>query len=124
MSYRYPASIAPLDWTPSPHTTITFQRSRDRLGIVFPVMFAGPLFIGEGLAHNLSQTGCLVECDRSVLEGSYMTIRLLLPDRTPALSIQLAAVRWARMQHFGIEFLTLPDSDRARLEHFLLARRR
>jgi len=55
-------------------------------------MFSGALFIGEGLIHNLSQTGCLVECDRRMLEGSYMAVRLLLPDTTHALIIELASL--------------------------------
>lgn len=103
---------------------LIFQRSRDRLGIVCPVMFSGAFFIGEGLIHNLSHTGCLVECNRSMLEGSYMAVRLLLPDTIHALIIELAAVRWIRGKYFGMEFLKLPTSDQARLAHFLLAHQR
>ncbi|MBI4001699.1 MAG: PilZ domain-containing protein [Nitrospira defluvii] len=87
-------------------------------------MFASAPFIGEGVVHNLSQAGCLVECDRMVLEGSYMTVRVLLPDAARALTVELAAVRWVRKQYFGIEFLRLPTSDRARLEQFLLGHHR
>ena len=87
-------------------------------------MFSGPIFIGEGLIHNLSQTGCLVECDLRMLEGSYMAVRLLLPDSTHALTIELAAVRWIREEYFGMEFLKLPSSDQARLAHFLSAHQR
>ena len=87
-------------------------------------MFSGVLSIGEGLVHNLSHTGCLVECNRSMLEGSYRAVRLLLPDATHALTIELAAVRWTREEYFGIEFLKLPSSDQARLAHFLSAHQR
>lgn len=87
-------------------------------------MFAGAPFIEEGFIHNLSQTGCLIECDRSVLDGSYITVRLLLPDHIPALVVDLAAIRWVRAQYFGIEFLRLPPPDRSRLERFLSAHRR
>lgn len=124
MSHYSPASLGPLGRPPSSEAILIFQRSRDRLGIVCPVMFSGALFIGEGLIHNLSQTGCLVECDRRMLEGSYMAVRLLLPDTTHALIIELAAVRWIREEYFGIEFLKLPTSDQARLAHFLLAHQR
>ncbi len=82
-------------------------------------MFAGAPFIGEGVLHNLSQTGCRVECDRTVLQGSYMTLRLLLPDGIRSLIVELAAVRWVREQYFGIEFLRLPAPEHARLEEFL-----
>ena len=82
-------------------------------------MFAGAPFIGEGLIHNLSETGCLIECERRVLEGSYVTARLLLPDHVRALVIELAAIRWVREHCFGIEFLRVPAEDHSRLRRFL-----
>ena len=99
--------------------TLTFQRMRDRLGVVCPVMFASPQFIGEGVLHNLSRTGCRVECDRSIRQGSYITIRLLIPSSVHSLRIEVAAVRWAQEKYFGIEFLRLPLCEQARLQQFL-----
>lgn len=100
-------------------TTLTFQRTQARLNMACPVMFAGVPFIGEGTLHNLSRTGCRVECDRTVLRGSYMTVRLLLPDDRRSLIVDLAAVRWVSRHCFGIEFLRLPASEQTRLEQFL-----
>lgn len=105
-------------------TTLRFQRSHDRLGVSHPAMFAGAPFIGEGMIHNLSPTGCLIECDRPVLEGGYVTVRLLLPDQVRALVVELAAIRWVRDGYFGIEFLRLPPPDHSRLAMFLAAYRR
>lgn len=87
-------------------------------------MFAGARFIGEGTVLNLSPHGCLLECEGTVMEGSYLTVRLLLPDNDHALVIDLAAVRWVRRHYFGIEFLRLPASERHRLDQFLTAHRR
>ncbi len=86
-------------------------------------MFAGAQFIGEGTVLNLSPDGCLLECERTVMEGSYLTVRLLLPDNAPALVIELTAVRWVRKQYFGMEFLRLPASERNRLDRFLSTHR-
>lgn len=86
-------------------------------------MFAGAPFIEEGFIRNLSETGCLIECDRSVLNGSYITVRLLLPDHVRALVVELAAIRWVHERYFGLEFLRLPPSDHSRLEQFLSAHR-
>lgn len=82
-------------------------------------MFSGAPFIGEGIIQNLSQSGCLVECDRAVLQGSYIAVRVLLPDEMRSLIVDLAAVRWVRSQCFGIEFLRLPNSEHTRLAQFL-----
>ena len=87
-------------------------------------MFAGARFIGEGTVLNLSSTGCLLECEGTVMEGSYLAVRLLLPDNGRALIIDLAAVRWVRRHHFGVEFLRLPASERHRLDQFLAGHRR
>jgi hypothetical protein len=82
-------------------------------------MFSGMPSVGEGLVLNLSPYGCTVDGMRSVLNGSYMKLRLLLPDSTPSLRIELAAVRWVIGSCFGVEFLRLPVEDRKRLHRFL-----
>lgn len=104
-------------------TKLHFQRARDRLFMTCPVMFAGVPFIGEGYLLNLSPVGCTVECERSVLDGSYMRLRVLLPDHVPSIDINLAAVRWVRGSRFGVEFLHLPAQERSRLDRFLLGYR-
>ncbi len=86
-------------------------------------MFAGAQFIGEGTLLNLSPDGCLLECERTVMEGSYLALRLLLPDNARALVIELTAVRWVRTHYLGIEFLRLPTPERNRLDRFLSAHR-
>lgn len=87
-------------------------------------MFSGVPFIGEGFAHNISQGGCTVECDRIVLQGSYIKLRLWLTDGSAALAVDLAAVRWVREQYFGVEFLRLAADERAHLDEFLTNHRR
>jgi hypothetical protein len=100
-------------------TSLDFHRSRDRLPLLCPIIFAGVPFIGEGFLHNISPGGCTVECARSVLQGSYMKLRLLLPDQPPSLAIDLAAVRWVQKPYFGLEFLRLTGDQQVRLDEFL-----
>lgn len=113
-------SLRPLSHQTIAEATLAFQRSRDRLVITCPIMFAGVPFIGEGVIHNLSHAGCRAECDRTVQKGSYVTVRLLLPDHTTALIVELAAIRWVREGCFGIEFLRLPAFDQNRIDEFLI----
>jgi hypothetical protein len=86
-------------------------------------MFSGVPFIGEGYLLNLSPIGCTVDCERNVLNGSYMKLRLLLPDCIPSIDIDVAAVRWVRGQFFGVEFLRLHTQERSRLGRFLFDHR-
>lgn len=104
-------------------TALHFQRALDRLCMTCPVMFAGVPFIGEGYLLNLSSLGCTVECNRSLLDGSYMRLRLFLPDHVPSVDINLAAVRWVSGRFFGVEFLRLSPHERSRLDRFLLDHR-
>lgn len=103
----------------SSHVSLRFQRTHNRFSTACPVMFAAVPFIGEGSIQNLSQTGCEIACDRTVLKGSYITAHLFLPDESRSLTVDLAAVRWIGKQCFGIEFLRLPAADQTRLEQFL-----
>lgn len=105
-------------------TMLTFQRSRNRLEVRCPAMLAGAAYLSEALIHNLSEAGCLVECEHTILAGSCITARLLLPDQAPALVIEVAAIRWVRQHHFGIEFLRTPAPDHSRLNRFLSSYRR
>jgi len=98
---------------------LQFRRSSDRLLLACPVMFSGMPSIGEGLTLNLSLHGCTVEGMRTVLNGSYMKLRLFLPDSDFSLRVDLAAVRWVFGPYFGVEFLRLPVQDRSRLDRFL-----
>jgi PilZ domain len=99
--------------------SLHFQRSSDRLCLTCPIMYSGIPAIGEGLVLNLSPYGCTVETMRSVLNGSYMKLRLFMSDSHPSLRIELAAVRWVRESYFGVEFLRIPEQDRSRLDRYL-----
>lgn len=99
--------------------TLSFDRLHQRLNITCPALFSGTLFIAEGTVRNLSQAGCLLECDRAVLQGSYMPLRILLPDHHRSLIVELAAVRWVDGDRMGVEFLRFPQQEQSRLATFL-----
>jgi len=91
-------------------------RSIHRFQINYPVIFRGAPFVGEGTVANMSRTGCLVACDRTVLSGSYLQMSLLLPDYDVGLLVELCRVRWVHHHSFGVEFIKLPLLGRHPLE--------
>ena len=101
--------------------SLHFHRSSDRLRLICPIMYSGMPAIGEGLVLNLSPYGCTVETVQSVLNGSYMRLRLFLSVSYSSLRIDFAAVRWVRDSYFGVEFLRIPEQDRSRLDQYLNA---
>ncbi|HMS85497.1 MAG TPA: PilZ domain-containing protein [Nitrospira sp.] len=96
--------------------TIVNWRIHPRLSVTYPVIFGGAPFVGEGTVSDLSLTGCSVRCDRTVLQGSYIKLSVLLPDPTSSLFIELGKVRWVKEQTFGVEFIRLATLTRHRLD--------
>ncbi|MDN5941959.1 MAG: PilZ domain-containing protein [Nitrospira sp.] len=98
---------------------LQYSRTYHRFPLFYPVIYGGAPFVGEGILTNLSLMGCSVLCDQEVLCGSDVRVSVLLPDQTPALSIDLGAIKWVQGCQFGVEFLRLPLETRQRLNQML-----
>jgi hypothetical protein len=98
---------------------LRYSRTYHRFPLFCPVIFGGAPFVGEGTLSNLSLMGCSVMCDREVLCGSDVRVSVLLPNQTPALSIDLGTIKWVQGNQFGVEFLRLPLEARQRLNRTL-----
>ena len=96
-----------------------YSRTYHRFPLHYPVVFGGAPFVGEGVLNNLSLMGCSILCDREVLCGSKVRLSVLLPNQTPALSIELGTIKWVQGEEFGVEFLRLPLEARKRLNNAL-----
>ncbi len=87
----------------------------ERVHTHFPVVFAGEAYVGEGTVLNVSVPGCAVHSRKRVQTGSYLELRMLVPDTTSSLRVGLAKVRWCEGQRFGVEFIKMPGEDQVRL---------
>ncbi|MGZ8383067.1 MAG: PilZ domain-containing protein [Nitrospira sp.] len=74
---------------------------------------------GEGSVINLSIKGCKVESDAGVKVGDAMSLILLLSGGEAPTRVDLALVRWANGQCFGLEFVSLGTAEMNRLRTFL-----
>lgn len=92
------------------------SRAYHRYPVIYPVIFGGAPFVGEGTVADLSLTGCSIVCDQTVLTDSYVKLSVILPDPTMSLFIELGKIRWVREQTFGVEFIRLPTITRDRLD--------
>jgi hypothetical protein len=90
-------------------------RGARRFPAVYPVIFGGAPFVGEGRLMDLSLTGCSVETDRTVLQDSYIRLNMIVPGHG-SLSVDLARVRWVRKTSFGVEFIRLPAIAKEQLD--------
>ena len=87
----------------------------ERVHAQFPVVFAGEAYVGEGTVLNVSVPGCAIHSRKPVQPGSYIEMRMLVPDATPPLRVGLAKVRWCEGWRFGVEFIQMPGEDQIRL---------
>lgn len=90
-------------------------RYSERVLTDFPVIFAGDSFVGEGMIQNVSVPGCEIVSNRTVEPGTYLEMKVLLPDDGPSLCVELARIRWRNGRRFGVEFIRMPGVDQVRL---------
>lgn len=77
---------------------------------------------GTGRLYDLSQAGCGIVSELHAMQGSYVVLSIGLPDPSSVISVELARVRWAMRQEFGVEFILIPRADKAKLDQFLAQR--
>jgi len=100
-------------------TTNGTQRRRFRRHtILLPVEVDGKGGV-KGLTDNLSLGGCRMNGNLAVRRGQHLTLRLHLPGQESPIVVERAAVRWVDEKNFGLQFMSIPFSERERLEGLL-----
>ncbi len=74
---------------------------------------------GTGRLYDLSQAGCGIVSELHAVTGSYVVLSIGLPNTASSISVELARVRWAMRQEFGVEFILIPRADKVKLDLFL-----
>lgn len=73
----------------------------------------------QGRIFDISAGGCGILSPGPINPGSGLRLLIRATDLGSAITVQTAAVRWANHGEFGVEFLSLSDLDRNRLQRFL-----
>lgn len=103
----------------SSETTNGTQRRRFRRhSILLPVEVDGKAGV-KGLTDNLSLGGCRMKGNLAVRRGQHLTLRFHLPGQESPIVVERAAVRWVVENDFGLQFMSIPFSERERLEGLL-----
>ena len=82
--------------------------------------------LADGVVTNISEAGCDLRLVTSFFPSQYLTLKLfphdglvltIFPhDGTAALQITLAVIRWVRKKWAGVEFVSLSQEAKAKLE--------
>jgi hypothetical protein len=109
-----PSHAVPIVQTPS----IIQPRRAQRHPLILPVELSWDLNDAKGTTTNISVQGCRIKSEIAPTVGTYVSVKLRLQGQE-CIAIEMAVVRWALGQNFGLEFLSLAATERQRLEHFV-----
>ncbi len=94
-------------------------RKQPRVIVNLPGSFLGEHRTGEGVLVNISTDGCAVRSDARLQPGSFVELRIDLPDPEPPVEVEVGVVRWSRGDEFGLDFISLRPEEGQRLSRFL-----
>ena len=95
------------------------RRRYPRFALGCPIEFSGDLIEGKGNAADISRLGCKVEIDIAIKQGTYLNLRIHLPNEALPLKIELAVVRWIKEGAFGTEFIRIHSTQEQRLKDLI-----
>jgi hypothetical protein len=101
-----------------PGATGIALRGETRLRVQFRGLFSTGVTMvgGEGVLQDLSHFGCRMKSDTSLQPGTELELCFFHGSQEAVpIRVELAMVRWAKGQEFGVKFLRLQSHDEARL---------
>jgi len=96
------------------------SRSSARLALQCSIIVANGIQTGEGQVLNLSKHGCLIKSPLHIKAGDHLQLRLFLPESDQSVCVSLAVARWVQATRVGVEFLTIDEKYRSRLNQFIV----
>jgi hypothetical protein len=94
-------------------------RKAPRFAIQLPVVFKTESVEASGTVLNLSSGGCAVASSTHVIQGTYPQLQIQVIEGEEPVHVELAAVRWATGERFGVEFIRIRPEQADRLSKFL-----
>ena len=108
--------------TTQPPVQAADRREAQRVPVQLMVRFSATdsfQHIGDGVALDLSESGCKL-CSTQVLPiGSFWDLYLTILETSRPILISEVRVVWVTEPEYGIEFLRVTARERTRLRHFL-----
>ncbi len=98
-----------------------YQRNHRRHRFLCEIRFPGKEESVAGTVSNLSMGGCKVVSEASLYIGMYLALEICPLGQEATLKIDQAAVRWAREEEFGLEFISMRPEEEECLRRFVTA---
>ncbi len=98
-----------------------YQRNHRRHRFLCEIRFPGKEESVAGTVSNLSMGGCKVVSEARLYIGMYLAQEICPLGPETTLKIDQAAVRWAREEEFGLEFISMRPEEEECLRRFVTA---
>ncbi len=108
--------------TTHPPVQATDRRAAQRVPVQIMVRFSATgnfQHVGNGVALDLSESGCKLRSAQVLPIGSFWDLYLTVPETSRPVLISEIRVIWAAGNEYGIEFLRVTAQERTRLRHFI-----
>ena len=97
-------------------------RKHKRKPIELHISFAGEQVVGKGTVCNISLVGCGVNSQEKVTAGAFLEVLIHLPGGQDLIKIDVAVVRYALPDRFGLDFLQISPGEQQKLNKLLKSR--
>ena len=91
------------------------QRKYDRVQVEYVGSFSGERISMQGVILDLSSAGCRARSPVVVNKGEFFGVLVDVPRYENPLYVDLAVVRWAHDEQFGMEFIRMAPEGQQRL---------
>jgi hypothetical protein len=95
------------------------RREYDRMAMNFPVTISGDNIETQGTMLDISLGGCTLTAESELPVGEIVSLALQISNDTLPVIVEAAVVRNVRLNNVGIEFLSLQQYDKDRLQIFI-----
>lgn len=97
-------------------------RCSSRIYVRYPASVQTDNGAAEGILFDLSATGCRMQSNVDLTQGSYLALHIDAPETESPLAVEVSIVRWHKDNQFGIEFLRYAQGVRERVSDLVEGR--
>ena len=95
------------------------RRKHMRVRVEYVISMVGERARGQGVVQDLSITGCRARSVAGMNAGDSVGLLIDVPRYDNPLHVDIAVVRWAKEQEFGMEFLSIAPDNQQRLHEVI-----
>ncbi|HXH86015.1 MAG TPA: PilZ domain-containing protein [Nitrospira sp.] len=95
------------------------RRKHPRYPVEYVLSLLGERSQGQGVTQDLSVTGCRARSPIGMTSGVSVGLLIDVPRYENPLLVDMAIIRWAKEQEFGMEFIDIAPDNQQRLQEVI-----